>query len=123
MYIKRTTDCAAFVANDGCHIRELLHPDRESLSSPYSLAHAEVAPRAATHHHQLNAVEVYYILAGCGVMHVDGETAACMPGDVIRIPAGAGQWIENPGDEPLRFLCIVDPPWRLEDDRRLPPGD
>jgi mannose-6-phosphate isomerase-like protein (cupin superfamily) len=120
LYIKRTVDCAAFLANDGCHIRELLHPEREPLPSPYSLAHAEVAGHARTVRHRLNAVEVYYILDGCGVMHVDEEHAACMPGDIIRIPSGAVQWIENPGSQPLRFLCIVDPPWRLEDDIRLP---
>jgi mannose-6-phosphate isomerase-like protein (cupin superfamily) len=120
VYIKRTVECAAFTANDGCRIRELLHPVRDAVESPYSLAHAEVAPGGRTYRHQLNMVEVYCILEGGGVMHVDAEQAACLAGDIICVPAGAAQWIENPGTGPLRFLCIVSPPWRPEDDLRLP---
>ena len=28
----------------------------------------------------------------------------------------ASQWIKNIGDEPLTFLCIVHPFWKIEDE-------
>ncbi len=118
MHIKRTVDCEAFTANDGCGIRELLHPKNELVELPYSLAEARVAPGARTYRHTLTGAEVYYILEGSGVMHIEAEARACMQGDVIHVPPGAVQWIENPGGNTLRFLCIVSPPWRAEDDTR-----
>lgn len=119
MYIRRTADCQPFTANDGCALRELLHPKNDPVGLPYSLAEARVAPGARSHRHKLGSAEVYYILEGCGVMHVGAESRPCMQGDVVLVPAEAVQWIENPGINPLRFLCIVSPPWRAEDDTRV----
>ena len=116
MYIKRTVDCAAFTANDGCAIRELLHPENDQFALPYSLAAGEVASGGRTFRHKLAGAEVYYILEGSGIMHIDSESRACMPGDVVAVPAGAAQWLENQGDNTLRFLCVVSPPWRAEED-------
>jgi len=119
VYIRRTADCEPITANDGCAVRELLHPKEAAVGLPYSLAEARVAPGARSYRHKLASAEVYYILEGCGVMHVDAEARPCMRGDVVHVPAEAVQWIENPGIHPLRFLCIVSPPWRAEDDTRL----
>lgn len=119
MHIKRTVDCEAFTASDGCSIRELLHPKNEPVGLPYSLAEARVAPGARTFRHRLTGAEVYCILEGSAVMHVEEEARACMPGDLIHVPPGAMQWIENSGINTLRFLCIVSPPWRAEEDTRL----
>lgn len=108
-----------FVSNDGCLIREVLHPGRGGPPLPYSLALAEVAPGARTYRHRLKQPEVYYMLAGHGRMHVDAETRDVGPGDAIYIPPAADQWIENCGDVQLKFLALVSPPWRAEDDRRF----
>lgn len=119
MHIRRTADCEVQTANDGCAIRELLHPGDAPAELPYSLAEARVEPGARSYRHRLASAEVYYILEGCAVMHVDAEARPCMQGDVVHVPAEAEQWIENPGGNPLRFLCIVSPPWRAGDDTRL----
>lgn len=116
MHIRRSVDCPAFTANDGCAIRELLHPKDSGFALPFSVAGGEVAPEMRTFRHKLTATEVYYIIEGSGLMHIESETRACMPGDVIVVPAGAAQWLENSGDNALRFLCIVSPPWRAHDD-------
>ena len=42
MFVKKTLDCGAFIANDGCTIRELLHPENDAVDLPYSLALATV---------------------------------------------------------------------------------
>ena len=52
-------------------------------------------------------------------MHVGGEARAVEPGCVVHIPPGTVQWVENTGDIPFRFLCIVSPPWRADDDERV----
>ena len=119
MLTKRQADCAEFIANDGCRIREVLHPKNDAVELPYSLALATVDPGKASYRHRLNQSEVYYLLEGSGLMHVDGEIRPVCAGDVIYIPPDAEQWIENSGVQPLVFAAIVSPPWKAEDDLRL----
>jgi mannose-6-phosphate isomerase-like protein (cupin superfamily) len=113
----RTGDREEITANDGCRLRELLHTKRDDSGLPYSLAVARVEPGRATHPHFLREQqEVYYIIEGHGRMHIDSESSAVGPGDAVVIPAGAIQWIECAGDEPLVFLALVSPPWRADHD-------
>tara|TARA_B100000809_G_C14753948_1_gene393214 strand:- start:156 stop:356 length:201 start_codon:yes stop_codon:yes gene_type:complete len=42
MFVNKISACDAFVANDGCETRELLHPKNDSVDLPYSLALATV---------------------------------------------------------------------------------
>ena len=119
MLIKSVRQGAVVTANDGCQLVELLHPKNDPVSLPYSLAIAEVAPHQSSYRHRLAQDEVYYLLSGVGVMHVDEQTSTVKAGDAIHIPAGAVQWIENPASEPLRFAAIVSPPWTAADDERL----
>jgi mannose-6-phosphate isomerase-like protein (cupin superfamily) len=119
MFIRRSQDCKEFIANDGCSLIELLHPHRLSVDLPYSLAVAKLAPGQRTHPHVLAQTEVYFLLQGRGRMHVGAETAELAAGDAVLIPAGQTQWIENIGTETLRFIALVSPPWRAEDDRRI----
>jgi len=121
MFIKRTQDCPTHIAIDGCTIREVLQPARDTLGLPYSLAVAEVAVGAHTYRHRLEHTEVYYLLAGRGLMHIENETAEVVVGDAVTIPAHAVQWIENTGHEILRFIALVNPPWTIEVDQRCDP--
>ncbi len=117
MLIRKLNEISAITAGDGTILRELLHPDREyPFSGRYSLAHAKVAPGQCTIKHRLKTDEVYYIIAGNGVMHIDDEMSPVEAGDAIDIPPGSLQWIENDGQTELLFLCIVDPAWRTEDE-------
>lgn len=108
------------MAGDGTSLRELLHPERDyDFSGRYSLAHAVLPPRATSLKHVLTSDEVYYILSGRGVMHVDDDSAEVGAGDAVDIPPGAVQWIENISESKLEFLCIVDPAWRADDEEIL----
>lgn len=118
MFVKSLADCPALTANDGCRIFELLHPSNDPLDLPYSFAIAEVEPGESSYRHRLRQTEIYFILDGRGRMHVDEETRELGPGDAVVIPAEAEQWIDNVGDERLRFIAVVSPPWRAEDDLR-----
>lgn len=116
MFISDIKYCEEFIAGDNTILRELLHPDKASLSIRYSLAHARVRPGKASYRHKLKTSEVYYILEGEGIMHIDDESQKVSPHQAIYIPPNAVQFIQNTGNDDLVFLCIVDPAWRLEDE-------
>lgn len=104
------------MAGDGCTLRESLHPDKADLKLRYSLAHATVKPGMTTAWHTLKTSEVYYILEGSGLMYIDGETEDVTPGCTVYIPPEARQRIKNTSEQDLKFICIVDPAWRKEDE-------
>lgn len=116
MIVRDVNECVEFLAGDSTHLRELLHPAKAPLALRYSLAHAVVPPHKASTPHSLKTSEVYYILEGTGRMHINDETADVKPGQAIYIPPEAIQYIENTGTSDLKFICIVDPAWRPEDE-------
>ena len=123
MWLRRGVDWREIVANDGSRLRELLHPDRGGPEVSYSVAVARVDPGEATAPHRLEAeTELYLFIGGSGRMHVDEESAQVGDGDLVFVPAGSRQWVECSGDEPLRFLVVVSPPWLAEHDLRSPSG-
>ncbi len=119
MFIRDLKDCAEFIAGDNSILREILHPDKADLTLRYSLAHAIVRSGQTTKPHRLKTSEVYYIVAGEGEMHIDGETGTVHPGSTVYIPPRTTQFIRNSGKTDLIFLCIVDPAWRKEDEEIL----
>ena len=116
MHLIHLNDCAPFYAGDNTLLREILHPDKAPLNLRYSLAHAVVKPGLTSFLHSLKTSEVYYILQGEGMMHIDDENEKVKPGDTIYIPPKAMQFISNIGNSDLIFICIVDPAWRVEDE-------
>ena len=121
MDVRHISECSEFIAGDGSVLRECLHPDKESLALRYSLAHATVPAGHKTVPHSLRSSEVYYILAGQGRMHIDRAIHDVGPDCTVYIRPDTVQWIENTGTCDLRFLCIVEPAWRLEDEIILNP--
>ena len=119
MLIKDLDNCEEIIAGDNTSLRELLNPLKESLNLRYSLAHAIVKPGQITMPHRLKSSEVYYILEGEGAMYIDDETQPVGPGQAVYIPPGSIQQIRNSGSRELKFLCIVDPAWRAEDEEIL----
>ena len=125
MLIKDLKDCKEFLAGDKTVLRELLHPDNVRvchgvpLKIRYSLAHATLKPGDKSTPHMLKTSEVYYILEGEGIMHIDNETSKVKSGQAIYIPPNSKQYIENVGKNDLKFLCVVDPAWRKEDESVL----
>jgi mannose-6-phosphate isomerase-like protein (cupin superfamily) len=117
MIVRRPEECVEIVANDGCRLRELLHPDRGAPGLSYSLAVATLGTGESTLPHCLtHESEAYYIVSGSGRLFVDGHGEFLREGDVALVPAGSEQWIECAGPEALTFLNIVDPPWQSEHD-------
>ena len=119
MFLKHLKDCQEFVAGDGSILRELLHPEKTDLQIRYSLAYAKVTAGQMTKPHKLRTCEVYYIMEGRGLMHIDEESLEVNPECAIYIPPHSRQYIENTGNSDLKFLCIVEPAWRKEDEEIL----
>ena len=116
MFIKRLNDCRQFIAGDGSILNELLHPDKAKILIRYSLAHATVVAGQKTRPHKLKSSEVYYVMTGRGLMHIDQESFKVGPDCAVYVPPNSVQYIENTGNSILKFLCIVDPAWREEDE-------
>jgi len=117
MLLKNLKDCEEFTAGDGSILRELLHPEKADVQIHYSLAYAKVMPSEATKPHKLKASEVYYVTEGQGLMHVDEESFKVAPDCIVYIPPRSRQYIENTGNSDLKFLCIVEPAWRKQDEQ------
>lgn len=116
MFIKDLQNCEEFIAGDNTVLRELLHPDKADLNLHYSLAHAVLKLGLTSQQHKLKTSEVYYILEGEGTMYIDGKNAKVHSGQAVYIPPHAKQYIKNTGTIDLKFLCIVDPAWRSDDE-------
>lgn len=116
MLVRKLSECEEFIAGDNTILRELLHSDKQPLALRYSLAHATLPVGKTSKLHSLRTSEVYYIISGKGEMHINEESQIVEPGDAVYIPANAKQFIHNCGNEPLIFVCMVDPAWRKKDE-------
>jgi mannose-6-phosphate isomerase-like protein (cupin superfamily) len=57
-----------------------------------------------------------YIIEGTGTMVIEGEDREVGGDQVVYIPPMHWQHLANTGEGDLRFICIVDPAWREEDE-------
>lgn len=122
MLIRDIKNCSYFKALDKTILCELLHPknEEEELNINYSIVHAVLkAGKSSLVHKLKTSTEVYYILEGKGIMHIDDESEEVIPGQAIYIPANSSQYIENTGSDELKFLAIVYPMWKEEDEELI----
>ncbi len=110
------SDRPEFLAGDHTRLREIFHPVTHQLKLGYSLAHGTLAPGKRSKRHVLASSEVYYFIAGQGRLVVDGRTVSVEAGTTVYVPPGGTQSLENVGQNPIEFLCIVDPAWKAEDE-------
>jgi mannose-6-phosphate isomerase-like protein (cupin superfamily) len=116
MNIIKLNDCKEFIAGDKTILREMLHASKGNYSIGYSLAHASLKPGNSSTTHALKTSEVYFIIEGKGEMHIDNEVKVVEVNDTVYIPPNAKQFIKNIGETDLKFICIVDPAWKIEDE-------
>ena len=113
MEIRNREAQVPFITKDGSTIRSLLDASNAPVANQ-SLAEATLPAGTATdRHYHKRSEEFYYLLAGRGLMELDGEHREVGPGDAILIPAGA--WHQIRAIEPLRFLCCCAPPYAHDD--------
>lgn len=113
MEVRHRDQQPPFTTKDGSTIRSLLDLANAPVRNQ-SLAEATLPAGSFTdrHYHRVSE-EFYYLLAGRGLMEIDGDEREVGPGDAILIPAGA--WHQIKALEPLQFLCCCAPPYAHED--------
>ncbi len=57
-----------------------------------------------THRHR-EQEEVYIVLAGSGLLWIDGEAVPLVAGDMVRVSAQARRALKCDDDGPLRIIC------------------
>lgn len=87
--------------------RTLLSADR-TPSAQMTLGVTEVGPGQPDPFlpHRHAQAEIYYVLAGEGVVHIDGVEQPLRPGTAVFIPGDAWHGARNTGREPLRMLYV-----------------
>jgi mannose-6-phosphate isomerase-like protein (cupin superfamily) len=82
---------------------------REELGGGARLfARLSLPPGTSIGHHVHEAEEeIFYILAGRGVVTEDGVATAVGPGDAVLTGGGGGHALENRGTEPLELMAVI----------------
>jgi len=116
MTIRKLEDVDVIDGGEGTKIRQIFHPHNTLNGIRYSVSHSELNPGKKAKLHKMKTSEVYYILQGEGVLQIDDDTFKISKDQAIYIPPHSKQRIENTGKDELKFLCIVDPAWKHEDE-------
>ena len=116
MNIKDTEKLKVFSGQEGTEIRQIFSPENTAKMIRYSIAHCTINPGKTSKPHTMKTSEMYYILEGKGIMHIDSETKQVNQNDLVFVPPMSKQFLENNGEVDLTVLCIVDPAWKQEDE-------
>jgi len=119
MVVRKLQDIEAIDGGEGTKIHQIFHPHNTLNGIRYSVSHSELESGKKSKLHKIKSSEVYYILQGEGTLHIDGELFKVSKDQAVYIPPNSKQCIENTGRDELRFLCIVDPAWKQEDETVL----
>jgi mannose-6-phosphate isomerase-like protein (cupin superfamily) len=98
-----------YIAHGGAIAQMIL--DRRTLNEIGFLAIANLAPGKEIDTHVDPMEEIYFVLSGAGIMHVDEDSRRVGPGDATWIPAGSSHSLLNNGKEDLVILVVASPNW------------
>ena len=116
MSLRKFETLDAIQGAEGTTIRQIFHPHNTFDGINHSLAHFVLEQGKRSTLHKMKTSETYYILEGSGKLHVNDEVIEVSKNDAVFVPPMSKQFIENSGSSPLKFLCIVDPPWTQDDE-------
>ena len=116
MSIKKIDEIVPIEAREGTKIKQIFHPHNTLNGIRYSISQCIVKPEKKSSLHKMTTSEIYYILDGQGILHIDEESYPVSKDQAIYISPHSKQQIENTGKTDLKILCIVDPAWRQEDE-------
>lgn len=113
MIVKRASDNRSFTAIDGCEIVEVIGVATTDTRE-ISLARAVIKPGLKTLKHYHNFTEIYMVISGKGIMHVNNESRQVQQGDNVLIPTKSWHCIENRSNKDLIIWCVCAPAFTPE---------
>jgi mannose-6-phosphate isomerase-like protein (cupin superfamily) len=119
MSLKQNSKINFVKGNEGTKIKQYFHPYNTLNEIKYSLAQFTLDISKKTKLHKIKSSEIYYILEGKGKLKINEKIFYLEKDDSAYVPPNSTQFIENIGTKELRFLCIVEPAWKIEDENIL----
>ena len=119
MSLLRDSELNFIDGNEGTKIKQYFHPHNTLNGINYSLAQFTLEPGKKSKLHKIKSSEIYYIIEGIGNLTIEGKKHALQKDDSVYVPPNSKQFIENSGTMNLKFLCIVEPAWRADDEITL----
>ena len=119
MSLRKNSEIESIQGNEGTSIKQYFHPHNTLEGIGYSLAQFTLEPGRKSKLHMLKSSEIYYILEGKANLRIDDENMVLEKDDSVYVPPNSKQNIENIGDVDLRFLCIVEPAWKADNETLL----
>jgi mannose-6-phosphate isomerase-like protein (cupin superfamily) len=116
MSVRKSSKIETIPGNEGTKIKQYFHPHNTLNGISYSLAQFTLEVGKKSLFHKIKSSEIYYILEGDAVLRINEESYQLKKDDSIYVPPMSEQYIENTGLTNLRFLCIVEPAWKPEDE-------
>lgn len=116
MSVRKKSDITEVNANEGTKVSQYFHPHNTLNGINYSIARFTLESGKKSILHKLKSSEIYYILEGKAKLHIDDDMFDLEKDESAYVPPMKKQFIENTGRGDLRFLCIVEPAWRQEDE-------
>ena len=100
----------------GSEIRPLVDRTTSAITQ-CSLAEELLLPgQSVTPHRHREIEEIYYIVAGRGLMTVGSQQQEVAAGDAVYVPRGHRHTLTNTGSEPIRLLLVCGPAFYYEDE-------
>ena len=116
MSLRKNSEINSIQGNEGTEIKQYFHPHNTLNGINYSLAQFTLGSRKKSKLHKISSSEIFYILEGIGILHIDDESHHLEKDDSVYVPPNSKQFIENIGTNDLKFLCIVEPAWKEDDE-------
>ncbi len=116
MSLRKNSEIDPIQGNEGTRIKPYFYPYNTLNGISYSLAQFVLEPGKKSKLHKMSSSEIYYILEGSGILYVNDEIHHLEKDDSVYVPPNARQLVENSADVNLKFLCIVEPAWKAEDE-------
>ena len=116
MSLRKSSEIKSIQGDEGTKIKQYFHPHNTLNGINYSIAQFTLEPGKKSKLHKMSSSEIYYILEGSGNLMIDEDTYHLQKDDSVFVPPNSKQFIENTGSSDLRFLCIVEPAWKADDE-------